>query len=105
MSGLYEYFFSQDSLVVKCGKLDIIIIPGMSVHVKSKRLQAWCTDGIIKSIYKSGVYVSYGHAHYFNFFTRGNQKFVSLTAIPEELRFPAPLCLKPVEKNDLEELH
>jgi hypothetical protein len=103
MSSIYEYFFSQDSLVINYRGLDIVIVPGMKVHVRSKRLQEWCLDGIVKSIYKSGIYVSYGHSHYFSAFTRGNTKFVPLDAITKDLRFPDPRCLKAVLKADLKD--
>ena len=102
MSGLYEWLFSQDSLVINYKGLDIVIVSGMKCHVRSKRLQNWCFDGIVKSIYKSGVCVSYGHSHYFSTFTRGNEKFVPLETITTDLRFPDPRMLKPVAKADLQ---
>jgi hypothetical protein len=102
MSAFYEYLFSQDSLVIQYKGLDIVIVPGMSCHVRSKRLQKWCLDGIIKSIFKSGICVSYGHSHYFSAFTRGNTKFINLEAITTDLRFPEPRMLKTVTKEDLE---
>jgi hypothetical protein len=101
MSAIYEYLFSQDSLVIKYRGLNIVIVPGMACHVRSKRLQAWCLDGVVKSIYKSGLNVTYGHSHFFNSLTRGNSKFVSLEAITTDLRFPSPKMLKAVSREDL----
>jgi len=101
MSGLYEWLFSQDSLVIDYRGLAVVIVPGMQTHVRSKRLQEWCTDGIVKAIYKSGIYVTYGHSHYFSTFTRGNTKFVPVEDITKDLRFPDPRCLKAVTKADL----
>ena len=103
MSSLYEWLFSQDSLVIQYKGLDIVIVPGMSCHVRSKRLQEWCTDGVVKSIYKSGVKVTYGHSYYFSTFTRGNDKFIPLETIITDLRFPSPRMLKSVTKQDLKE--
>jgi hypothetical protein len=103
MSSLYEYLFSQDSLIIKYNNLDVVVTPGMPVHVNSKRLQTWCTDGIVKSIYKSGINVSYGHSHYFGMFSRGNSKFILLPNITTELRFPSPRCVKKVDRQDLVE--
>ena len=101
MSAIYEYLFSQDSLVIKYRGINIVIVPGMQCHVRSKRLQMWCLDGVVKSIYKSGLNVSYGHSHFFNMFTRGNSKFIPLEAITTDLRFPFPRMLKSVSKEDL----
>ena len=101
MSSIYEYLFSQDSLVVRYKGVECVIVPGMRCHVKSKRLGEWCPDGIVKSIFKSGLYVTYGHRHYFSAFTRGNCKWIPLESITSELRFPEARCLKPVLKADL----
>jgi len=101
MSGLYHWLFSSDSLIIQYRGLELCIRPGDSCHVKSDRLAKWCEDGVIKSCYKSGVYVSYGHSYYFGSFTRGNVKFVALKDITELLRFPHPQALQPVNRNDL----
>ena len=98
---MYEYLFSQDSLIIKCKGLDIVIVPGQPCHVRSQRFKDWMTDGVIQSIYKSGVYVTYGHSHYFSMFTRGNTKWVPLESITSDLRFPTPRALKSVQRSDL----
>lgn len=102
---LYEYLFSQDSLILKYRGLDIVIVPGQKCHVRSKRLQTFCFDGIVKSIYKTGVTVTYGHSHYFGLMTRGNTKFIPIDQITKDLRFPDPRALKSVLKSDLPEGH
>ena len=101
MSSLYEWMFSQDSLIVNYKGLEIVIQPGQHVHVRSKRLQSWLTDGRVQSIYKTGVYVSYGHSMYFSGFTRGNTKFVALKDITSDLRFPSPKALKAISREDV----
>ena len=98
---MYEYLFSQDSLIIKYKGLDIVVVPGQPCHVRSQRFKDWITDGVVKSIYKSGVYVSYGHSHYFSGFTRGNVKWIPLESVTSDLRFPSPRALKSVQRSDL----
>ena len=100
---LYEFLFSQDSLIIQYKGLDIVIVPGQKVHVRSQRFKDWMNDGVIQSIYKMGVYVTYGHSHYFSTFTRGNTKWVPLESITTDLRFPEPRALKSVQRQDLVE--
>ena len=98
---LYEYLFSQDSLIIRYRGMDVIIVPGQACHVRSKRLQNWVEDGHVTSVYKSGVYVSYGHSMYFSGFSRGNVKWIPLEKISEDLRFPTPRAIKAVTRYDL----
>ena len=101
MSALYHYLFASDCLIITYNGLSLCIRPGDPCHVKSERLGQWCLDGVVKSCYKGGVYVAYGHSHYFGMFTRGNEKYVPLEKITELLRFPNPHALKPIDKKDL----
>ena len=94
---LYEFLFSQDSHHRVQG-------PGhCHRHVRSQRFKDWMNDGVIQSIYKTGVYVTYGHSHYFSTFTRGNTKWIPLESITSDLRFPEPRALKSVQRQDLVE--
>ena len=98
---MYEYLFSQDSLIIRYRGMDIIIVPGQACHVRSKRIKDWVEDGHVVSIFKTGVYVSYGHSMYFSGFSRGNTKWIPLDKIAEDLRFPTPRAIKPVTRYDL----
>ena len=102
-SSVYEYLFGMDSLIVRYKQYDVVITPGQKVHVRSERLETWCFDGIVKSVFKTGVVVTYGNDSYFGTLalTRGNTKFIPLDKVTTHLRFPAPRILKPVERADL----
>ena len=103
MTAVYEYLFGMDSLIVRYKHHDVVITPGQKVHVRSERLETWCFDGIVKSVFKTGVVVTYGNDTYFGLLalTRGNTKFIPLDKITTHLRFPAPRILKSVDRQDL----